>query len=78
MYHLSTAEFTKAEEEGIEALNIRLELLSEDNLLIALLYSWLGMAVGSQERYEDRLELLFKAGKVLEGPAGETPSRKMV
>ncbi|KAI4279469.1 MAG: hypothetical protein L6R38_005036 [Xanthoria sp. 2 TBL-2021] len=25
------------------------------------------MAVGSQERYEDRLELLFKAGKVLEG-----------
>ncbi|KAL8658195.1 MAG: hypothetical protein Q9226_001193 [Calogaya cf. arnoldii] len=78
MYHLSTAGFTQAEEEGIEGLNIRLELLSEDDLLIALSYSWLGMAVGGQERYEDRLQLLLKAGKVLEGPAGETPSRKMV
>ncbi|KAL8853088.1 MAG: hypothetical protein Q9221_002119 [Calogaya cf. arnoldii] len=78
MYHLSTAEFTKAEEEGIEALNIQLELLSKDDLLITLSYSWLGMAVGGQERYEDGLELLLKASKVLEGPAGETPSQKMV
>ena len=60
MYHLSTAEFTKAEQAGLEGLEIRLELLSDSDLLIALSYSWLGMAVGGQERYVEGTCLLGK------------------
>ena len=78
MYHLYTAEFVKAEQEGLEGLEIRTDLLSDDDLLIALSLSWLGMAVGGQERYEEGLDWLLEAGKVLEGPAGEAPSRLMV
>ena len=55
-----------------------MELLSENDLLIALSYSWLGMAVGGQERYETCLDWLLKAGKILEGPAGEAPCRRMI
>lgn len=62
----------------IEGLEVRLEMLPPDDLLLALSYSWLGMAVGAQERYEEGLNLLLKAGKVLQGPAGEIPTRKMV
>ncbi|KAH8803590.1 hypothetical protein F5884DRAFT_510069 [Xylogone sp. PMI_703] len=78
MYHLSTAEFSRSESEMTEGLNIRLQLLPHDDLLIALAYSWLGMAVGSQERYEEGLDLLRKAGKILDGPAGDIPTRKLV
>ena len=78
MYHLYTAEFAKAEQEGVEGLEIRMELLSDDDLLIALSYNWLGMALGGQERYKAGLDWLLKAGKVLEGPAGKTPSKKRV
>ena len=78
MYHLGTGEFALAEREGREALKIRKEELSKDDLLISLSYSWLGMALGGQERYDEALDLLPQAGKILEGPAGEAPSRKMV
>ena len=78
MYHLDTAEFAKAEQEGQEGLKIRTELLPDGDLLIALSLSWLGMAVGGQERYAEGLDWLLKAGKILEGPAGEAPSRLMV
>jgi tetratricopeptide (TPR) repeat protein len=61
-----------------EGLEIRLELLSHDDLLIALAYSRLGMALGGQERYEEGLDLLLKAGKVLDGPAGEIPTRRLI
>lgn len=36
------------------------------------------MAVGCQERYEEGLELLLKAGNILDGPAGEIPTRRLV
>lgn len=78
MYHLGTAQFVRAEEEMMEGLNIRLDKLSPDDLLLALSYSWLGMAVGGQERYDEGLDLLLKAGKILDGPAGELPTRRMV
>lgn len=61
-----------------EGLKIRLELLPSDDLLLALAYSWLGMAVGAQERYDEGLDLLLKAGKILEGPAGEIPTRRLI
>ncbi|KAK2596203.1 hypothetical protein QQS21_006351 [Conoideocrella luteorostrata] len=64
--------------EMAEGLEIWLELLPHDDLLLALAYSWLGMAVGGQERYEEGIDLLLKAGKILEGPAGEIPTRKLV
>ncbi|KAK6213364.1 putative pfs domain-containing protein [Colletotrichum tabaci] len=67
-----------SEREMAEGLETRLEILPSDDLLLALSYSWLGMAVGAQERYEDGLSLLLKAGKVLEGPSGKIPTRKMV
>ncbi|KAI0115622.1 hypothetical protein GGR51DRAFT_503594 [Nemania sp. FL0031] len=78
MYHLTTAEFAKSEVEMTEGLEIRLRLLDPEDLLISLGYSWLGMAVGGQGRFEEGLDLLLKAGKVLEGPAGEVPTRKLV
>lgn len=61
-----------------EGLKIRLELLPHNDLLLALAYSWLGIAVGCQERYSEGLDLLLKAGKVLEGPAREVPKRKLI
>jgi hypothetical protein len=36
------------------------------------------MAVGAQGRLEEGLDLLPKAGKVLDGPAGDIPTRRMV
>jgi tetratricopeptide (TPR) repeat protein len=61
-----------------DGLNIRLELLQPDDLLMALAYSWLSMAIASQGRYDEALVLQFKAGKIFEGPAGEIPGRKLV
>lgn len=61
-----------------DGLNIRLELLEPDDLLVALAYSWLSMAVASQGRYEEALILQMKAGEILDGPAGEIPGRKLV
>ncbi|KAI1097942.1 hypothetical protein F4804DRAFT_143064 [Jackrogersella minutella] len=61
-----------------ECLNIRLELLRHDDLLVALSYNGLGMAVGTQECYEEGIRWLLKAREVYEGPAGEIPSRKLV
>lgn len=78
MYHLCTSDFHTSEDEMREGLMIRLKLLQPDDLLLALGYSWLGMAVGAQGRYGEGLELLLKAGKVLEGPAGEIPTRKLI
>ncbi|KAJ8124006.1 hypothetical protein ONZ43_g173 [Nemania bipapillata] len=40
--------------------------------------NWLGMAIGAQERYDESLELLRKAEEILDGPAGDIPTRKMV
>ncbi|KAF2969313.1 hypothetical protein GQX73_g4250 [Xylaria multiplex] len=78
MYHLTTSEFSRSEGEMTEGLEIRQRLLAPDDLLISLGYSWLGMAVGGQERYEEGLDLLLKAGRILEGPAGDIPTRKLV
>ncbi|KAK7990146.1 hypothetical protein PG989_010461 [Apiospora arundinis] len=78
MHHLCTSEFIKAENEQEEGLQIRLSNLPSDDILLALSYSWLGMAVGAQGRLEEGLELLLKAGKILEGPAGKIPTRKLV
>lgn len=78
MYHFCTSEFQRAEKEMSEGLEIRLKMLPADDLLLALAYSWLAMAVGAQERYEEGLSLLLKAGKVLEGPAGDIPTRRLI
>lgn len=78
MYHLCTSEFVRSEKEMTEGLEIRLELLPQNDLLVALAYSWLSMAVAGQGRYAESLDLLLKAGKVLEGPAGEIPTRKLI
>ncbi|KAI1127032.1 hypothetical protein F5Y10DRAFT_266482 [Nemania abortiva] len=78
MYHLTTAEFIESEKEIIECLKIRERLLPSNDLLISLAYSWLGMAVGGQGRYAEGLDFLEKAGKILEGPAGDAPTRKQV
>jgi hypothetical protein len=78
MYHFCTSEFNRSEKEMSEGLKIRLELLPHNDLLLALAYSWLGIAVGCQERYSEGLDLLLKAGKVLEGPAREVPKRKLI
>ncbi|KAF4458057.1 NB-ARC and TPR domain protein [Fusarium austroafricanum] len=78
MYHLCTSEFVRSEMEMAEGLEIRLELLPPDDLLLALACSWLGMALGGQERYDEGLDLLLKAGKILEGPAGGIPTRRLV
>jgi tetratricopeptide (TPR) repeat protein len=59
-------------------LNIRLELLEPDDLLVALAYSWLSMAIASQGRYEEALVPQLKAGEILDGPAGKVPGRKLV
>jgi tetratricopeptide (TPR) repeat protein len=61
-----------------EGLNLRLDLLEPDDLLVALAYSWLSMAVASQGRYEEALIPQLKAGEILDGPAGEIPGRKLV
>ncbi|KAK1830086.1 hypothetical protein QBC39DRAFT_426826 [Podospora conica] len=78
MYHFCTSEFARSEREVTESLNIRLELLQPGDLLLSLSYSWLGMAVGTQERYEEGLDLLLQAGEILKGPAGQIPTRNMV
>jgi len=78
MYHFYTSEFVRSEKEMTEGLDIRLEMLPSDDLLLALAYSWLGMAVGAQERYDEGLSLLLKAGKILDGPAGEIPTRRLI
>lgn len=78
MYHFCTSEFEMSEKEMSEGLAIRLEMLPPDDLLLALAYSWLAMAVGAQERYEEGLDLLLKAGKILEGPAGDVPTRRLI
>ena len=78
MYSLKTTDFVKAEEEMSESLKIRLELLPSDDLLLHLAYSWLSMAIAAQGRYEEGLQLILKAGKILQGPAGDAPTRKMV
>ncbi|KAK0631075.1 hypothetical protein B0T17DRAFT_239362 [Bombardia bombarda] len=78
MYHFCTSEFARAEEEMANSLHIRQAMLHDDDLLLALSYSWLGMAVGAQGRYEEALARLLKAKEVLEGPAGEIPTRTMV
>ncbi|KAL3463577.1 hypothetical protein BJX64DRAFT_256963 [Aspergillus heterothallicus] len=78
MYHFCTSEFKRSEKEMSEGLDIRLKLLSADDLLLALAYSWLAMAVGAQERYEEGLQLLLEAGKVLKGPAGDIPTRRLI
>jgi tetratricopeptide (TPR) repeat protein len=61
-----------------EGLKIRLELLPPDDLLLALAYSWLSMEIAAQGRLEEGLELLLKAGTVLDGPAGEIPTRRLI
>ncbi|KAK1455472.1 hypothetical protein CMEL01_04232 [Colletotrichum melonis] len=78
MYHFCTSEFSRSEREMTQGLEIRLEILEPHDLLLALSYSWLGMAVGAQERYEEGLDLLLKGRKILEGPAGKIPTRMMV
>ncbi|CAG8978829.1 hypothetical protein HYALB_00013203 [Hymenoscyphus albidus] len=78
MYHFCTSEFSRSETEMTECLSIRKQLLTSEDLLLSLSYSWLGMAVGAQERYDESLNLLLQAGKILEGPAGVIPTRKMV
>lgn len=78
MHHLCTSEFARSEREMTSSLAIRRELLPPGDLLLALSYSWLGMAVGAQERYDEGLNLLLQAGRILEGPAGQIPTRKMV
>ena len=78
MYHLCTSEFARSEKEMTEGLKIRLKLLPPVDLLLALAYSWLSMAIAAQGRYEEGLELLLKAGKVLDGPAGEIPTRRLI
>lgn len=78
MYHFCTSEFARSEREITESLDIRLKLLRADDLLLALTFSWLGMAVGAQEHYQEGLGWLLKAGKILEGPAGEIPTRKLI
>ncbi|KAI1271205.1 hypothetical protein F5Y07DRAFT_383614 [Xylaria sp. FL0933] len=47
---LFTSEFSRAEKEMQDGLDIRLELLPPNDLLIALAYSRLAVAVGAQER----------------------------
>lgn len=78
LYHFRTSEFARSEQELAAGLEVRLAMLEPDDILISLSYSWLGMAVGAQNRFEDGLSWLLKAGKILEGPAGKIPTRKMV
>ncbi|KAI0104454.1 hypothetical protein F4814DRAFT_430828 [Daldinia grandis] len=78
LHHFCTSEFVKSESEMAESLGIRLELLPPDDLLVAVAYSGLGMAIGAQGRYEEGLERLLKAGKIYDGSDGENPSRKLV
>jgi hypothetical protein len=59
-----------------DGLSIRLELLESDDLLVALAYSWLSMAVASQGRYGEALVPQFKAGEILECPAGQGSREK--
>jgi hypothetical protein len=73
LYHLVTSEFDKAECEMKECLQTRLELLPPDDLLIALAYSYLSIAIASQGRLDEGIELMLKAGKIIEGPAGDIP-----
>ncbi|KAF0329893.1 transcriptional xre family [Colletotrichum asianum] len=68
MYHFCTSEFSRSEKEMTQGLEIRLEMLQPHDLLLALSYSWLGMAVGAQERnyycmgrFEEAENLLTKA-----------------
>ncbi len=77
LYHLSSSEFSRAEEEMKECLQTRLELLPPDNLLVALAYSFLSMAIASQGRLEEGLDLVLKAGKILAGPAAEISGPKI-
>ncbi|KAI0377693.1 hypothetical protein F5Y04DRAFT_263483 [Hypomontagnella monticulosa] len=78
MFHFCTSEFARSETEMRECLQIRLELLAPDDLLVALSYNGLGMAAGTQGRYDEGLKWLLKAEKVYEGPAGRVLSRKLV
>lgn len=78
MHYLITSDFVRSEREMLESIEIRRERLPPDDLLMALSYSWLSMAVASQGRYVEGLELLLKAGKILEGPAGRIPTRQLV
>ncbi|KAI1458139.1 hypothetical protein F4805DRAFT_474585 [Annulohypoxylon moriforme] len=78
IHHFCTSEFARSEKEMTECLQIRLKLLHPDDVLVALSYSGLGMAVGAQERYEEGLGWLEKAQKVYEGPAGENLPKRIV
>lgn len=67
LYHLCTSEFTRATDEMTA---LRLDLLEPDDLLVALAYSWLSMAVASQGRYEEALIPQLKAGEILDWSGG--------
>lgn len=78
MYSLKTTDFVKAEEESRESLDIRIELLPPNDLLLHLGYSWLSMSIAAQGRYDEGLKLMMDARKILDGPAGDAPTRMMV
>jgi tetratricopeptide (TPR) repeat protein len=78
MSHLVASDFSRAESEMSEVLKIRLELLCRDDLLLALAYSWLSVAIASQGRFSEGLQLLLQAGQVFESSAGDVSAQKMV
>ncbi|OHE96718.1 hypothetical protein CORC01_08035 [Colletotrichum orchidophilum] len=68
----------KSERKMTQGLEIQLEMLEYNDLLLALLCSWLGMAVAARERYKEGLDLLLKGNKVLQSPAGKIRTQMMV
>jgi tetratricopeptide (TPR) repeat protein len=75
---LVASNFSKAESVMSKVLRIRLNLLCRDDQLVVMAYNWLSVAIASQGRFSDGLQLLLKAGEVFEGPANDVPAHKVV
>lgn len=79
LYHHGTSQFRLSETEMRSVLEYRLATCQPDDLLVALAYSWLSMAIASQPGKESQgLPLLLSAGEILQGPAGSVPGRDMI
>ncbi|CAH0056955.1 unnamed protein product [Clonostachys solani] len=77
IHHSNTSEFSSSELERRECLEIRQKMLPPNDLLVALAYNGVGLALGCQDRFEEAEQQFVKSGEIFDGPAGEVVSRRL-